>query len=218
MGEPIEPPPRPRLLAARQFHRDRHTSARRRGLLQVGKFEVVVSLGQHDLLQDALESRPHRSKLLRLLGGEGRPDFGDEVVDRPRRRAVLQGLDGVEPEVEDVEVGAVGRLADELDVPTISGALPDDVRVVVQVVRWSVVVLGPVGPMGIFPFTEVRQAVRNSARGAAGTCETKCVEVTKERYKEKLIQDVIAAIKRDWPRARRGETIWAQHDNAHRTT
>ena len=146
MGEPIEPPPRPRLLAARQFHRDRHTSARRRGLLQVGKFEVVVSLGQHDLLQNALESRPHRSKLLRLLGGEGRPDFGDEVVDRPRRRAVLQGLDGVEePEVEDVEVGAVERLADELDVPTISGALPDDVRVVVQVVRWSVVVLGPDG-------------------------------------------------------------------------
>ena len=120
----------PRLLAARQFHRDRHTSARRRGLLQVGRFEVVVSLGQHDLLQNALDSRPHRSKLLRLLGGEGRPDFGDEVVDRPRRRAVLQGLDGV-----DVEVGAVGRLADELDVPTISGALPDDVQVVVQVVR-----------------------------------------------------------------------------------
>ena len=116
----------PRLLAARQFHRDRHTSARRRGLLQVGKLEVVVPLGQHDLLQNALESRPHRSKLLRRLGGEGRPDFGDEVVDRPRRRAVLQGLYGIEePEVEDVQVGAVGRLADELDVSTISGALPD---------------------------------------------------------------------------------------------
>ena len=70
------------------------------------------------------------------------------------------------------------------------------------------------GKMGIFPFTELRQAVRNSARRAAGTWETKCVEVTKERYKEKLIQDVIPAIKRDWPRARRGETIWAQHDNA----
>ena len=25
---------------------------------------------------------------------------------------------------------------------------------------------------------------------------------------------MIPAIKRDWPRARRGETIWAQHDNA----
>ena len=70
------------------------------------------------------------------------------------------------------------------------------------------------GKIGIFPFTELRQAVRSSARRAAGTWETKCVEVTKERYKEKLIQNVIPAIKRDWPRARRGETIWAQHDNA----
>ncbi|CAN0166365.1 unnamed protein product [Laminaria digitata] len=70
------------------------------------------------------------------------------------------------------------------------------------------------GKMGIFPFTERRQAVRNSARRAAGTWETKCVEVTKERYKAKLIQHVIPAIKRDWPRGRRGETIWAQHYNA----
>ena len=54
-----------------------------------GELEGVVSLGQHDLLQNGLESRPHRSKLLRRLGGESRPDFGDEVVDRPRRRAVL---------------------------------------------------------------------------------------------------------------------------------
>ena len=50
-----------------------------------------------------------------------------------------------EPEVEDVQVGAVGRLADELDVPSISGAPPDDVRVVVEVLRWSVVMLSPDG-------------------------------------------------------------------------
>lgn len=56
--------------------------------------------------------------------------------------------------------------------------------------------------------------MRNSACRGAGACETKCVEVTKERYKEKLLQDVIPVIKRVWNRARRGKHIWAQHDNA----
>eukprot|EP00903_Cladosiphon_okamuranus_P012249 g11487.t1 len=43
---------------------------------------------------------------------------------------------------------------------------------------------------------------------------TKCVEVTKDTYKEKLINGVIPAIKEKWPAATRRNTIFIQQDNA----
>lgn len=71
------------------------------------------------------------------------------------------------------------------------------------------------GKIGIFPFTEQRQARRNSRNRAAGTMETKCVEVTKEVYKRKVIDEVIPAIREAWPVGMiRTETVTAQQDNA----
>ncbi|CAM9256569.1 unnamed protein product [Pylaiella littoralis] len=43
---------------------------------------------------------------------------------------------------------------------------------------------------------------------------SKCVEVTKETFKEKLINGVIPAIKEKWPAATRENTIFCQQDNA----
>ena len=52
------------------------------------------------------------------------------------------------------------------------------------------------GKIGIFPFTRQVQAQRNSRNRAAGTIETKSVEVTKEVYKRKMVDDVFPSIKR----------------------
>lgn len=65
-------------------------------------------------------------------------------------------MDGVEEsQAKDVQIRGVGRLTDELDVPAISGALPDDIRVVVDVVGRGVVVLGP------YPFPPPRSRPRS---------------------------------------------------------
>ncbi|CAN0068137.1 unnamed protein product, partial [Pylaiella littoralis] len=58
------------------------------------------------------------------------------------------------------------------------------------------------GKLGIFPFTEQRVARRNSRNRAAGTLETKCVEVTKEVFKKKVVEAIIPAIKACWPGGR----------------
>ena len=70
------------------------------------------------------------------------------------------------------------------------------------------------GKIGIFPFTRQVQAQRNSRNGAAGTTETKSklVEVTKEVYKRKMVDEVFPAIKREWP-GPPGEVL-VQQDNA----
>lgn len=70
----------PRLLVARQLERDRNTSALRRSLLQVRNFEGVVAFSQHDLLQNAIQSRPHPAELLTRSGGERHVRGGDELV------------------------------------------------------------------------------------------------------------------------------------------
>lgn len=69
------------------------------------------------------------------------------------------------------------------------------------------------GKIGIFPFTVQRAAQRTSRNRDAGTIETKCVEVNKEVYKRKIIDEVIPAIRSAWPGAR-NQTITAQQDNA----
>lgn len=70
------------------------------------------------------------------------------------------------------------------------------------------------GKIGNFPFTVQRAAQRNSRNRAAGTMETKCVEVTKEVYKRKIIDEVIPAIRAAWPTGARNRNIIAQQDNA----
>lgn len=67
--------------------------------------------------------------------------------------------------------------------------------------------------IGIFPFTEQPAAQRNSRNRAAETMETKCVEVSKQVYKQKLLDEVIPAMKACCPGGR-GRTIYAQQDNA----
>ncbi|CAM9098659.1 unnamed protein product [Pylaiella littoralis] len=57
------------------------------------------------------------------------------------------------------------------------------------------------GKIGLWAFTEKVPAVRNSRNRAARTLVTKCVEITKETYKTKLIDGVIPAIKEKWPAA-----------------
>ena len=68
------------------------------------------------------------------------------------------------------------------------------------------------GKIGIFPFTRRVAAQRNSRHRAAGTMETRMVEVTKAVYKEKMLNDVFPAIKRLWPGGDRD--VWVQQDNA----
>ncbi|CAN0068546.1 unnamed protein product [Ectocarpus sp. 13 AM-2016] len=55
------------------------------------------------------------------------------------------------------------------------------------------------GKIGLWAFTKKVPAVRNSRNRAAGTLVTKSVEVTKETYKAKLVDEVIPAIKEKWP-------------------
>ncbi|CAM9993707.1 unnamed protein product, partial [Pylaiella littoralis] len=69
------------------------------------------------------------------------------------------------------------------------------------------------GKLGIFPFAEQRVARRNSRNRAAGTLETKCVEVTKEVFKKKVVEAIIPVIKACWPGGR-GRAIYIQQDNA----
>ncbi|CAN0272286.1 unnamed protein product [Ascophyllum nodosum] len=68
------------------------------------------------------------------------------------------------------------------------------------------------GKIGIFPFTRQVQAQRNSRHRAAGTWVTTMVEVTKEVYKAKMLEDVFPAIKAQWPGGP-GE-VFVQQDNA----
>ncbi|CAN0453030.1 unnamed protein product, partial [Ascophyllum nodosum] len=70
------------------------------------------------------------------------------------------------------------------------------------------------GKIGMWAFTETAPALRNSRHRPAGTPVTRCVEVTKETYKAKLIESVIPAIKERWPAATRHDDIFLQQDNA----
>ena len=68
------------------------------------------------------------------------------------------------------------------------------------------------GKIGIFPFTRQVAARRNSRHRAAGTMETRMVEVTKATYKEKMLNDVFPAIKAMWPGGPGDVSV--QQDNA----
>ena len=68
------------------------------------------------------------------------------------------------------------------------------------------------GKIGIFPFTRRAPARRNSRNRAAGTMVTHMVEVTKQVYKEKMLEEVFPAIKAAWPGG--PGDVYVQQDNA----
>ena len=68
------------------------------------------------------------------------------------------------------------------------------------------------GKIGIFPFTRRVPAQRSSRNRAAGTMETKMVEVTKAVHKQKMLDEVFPAIKRTWPGG--PSPVSVQQDNA----
>ncbi|KAL6542781.1 hypothetical protein OROHE_010301 [Orobanche hederae] len=70
------------------------------------------------------------------------------------------------------------------------------------------------GKIGMFPFTYLETAKRNSKRRAAGTTETKAVSsITKTVIKSCLINQVLPAIKAKWPLFE-STNIIIQQDNA----
>ncbi|XP_057770789.1 uncharacterized protein LOC131013599 [Salvia miltiorrhiza] len=70
------------------------------------------------------------------------------------------------------------------------------------------------GKFGIFPFTTVVPAVRNSKNRMRGTLETKAIQaITKEVSKDVFINQIIPTIKAKWPRGASRHII-IQQDNA----
>jgi len=73
------------------------------------------------------------------------------------------------------------------------------------------------GKIGMWPFVEKLPAKRNSKNRAKGTLETKNVSVTKDRYREYMINKVLPAIYARFPcdRVGRGEKqpVFIQQDN-----
>ena len=70
------------------------------------------------------------------------------------------------------------------------------------------------GKLGIWPFTCVAPAKRNSKRRPKGTPETKPVNVTAAIYKEFMLEKVLPAIMKKWPPSYRKHPIWINEDNS----
>lgn len=68
------------------------------------------------------------------------------------------------------------------------------------------------GKIGLWTFTEEKPAQRSSINRPAGTLELKNIKVTKDTYKEMLIENLIPAVRQKWPAERPQPII--QHDNA----
>ncbi|XP_057548140.1 uncharacterized protein LOC130826576 [Amaranthus tricolor] len=70
------------------------------------------------------------------------------------------------------------------------------------------------GKIGIFPFTETHYAVRRSENRPAGTATLRAItRVTRDILRDKLITEVLPAIRSKWP-ANGVKDIWIQQDNA----
>ncbi|XP_057548274.1 uncharacterized protein LOC130826727 [Amaranthus tricolor] len=70
------------------------------------------------------------------------------------------------------------------------------------------------GKIGIFPFTETYYAVRRSENRPAGTATLRAItRVTRDILRDKLITEVLPAIRSKWP-ANGVKDIWIQQDNA----
>ena len=70
------------------------------------------------------------------------------------------------------------------------------------------------GKIGIWPFIEMRQAKNNSRNRPAGTWEMVPKNVTRDVYREMMIDKVIPAIVEKWPADSRNIAISIQQDNA----
>ncbi|KAF0694849.1 Aste57867_14313 [Aphanomyces stellatus] len=68
------------------------------------------------------------------------------------------------------------------------------------------------GKIGTWPFVESVTAQRASVNRPAGTYETKPITVTKDVYREFIVDKVLPAIAAKWPKIDR--TVLLQHDNA----
>ncbi len=75
--------------------------------------------------------------------------------------------------------------------------------------------------IGSWPFVTQVEAKSNSKNRPKGTMETKAITVTKEVYRDYLINKIIPAIRQKWPllyfdhpHLDRSKTIWIQQDNA----
>ncbi|XP_057526366.1 uncharacterized protein LOC130805601 [Amaranthus tricolor] len=70
------------------------------------------------------------------------------------------------------------------------------------------------GKIGIFPFTETYYAMRRSENRPAGTIQLRAItRVTRDVLRDKLITEVLPAIRSKWP-ANGVKDIWIQQDNA----
>lgn len=71
------------------------------------------------------------------------------------------------------------------------------------------------GKIGIFPFITEQAAQRRSRNREAGTMEIKpMTSIKRETIRAYLIEKVIPAIQRNWPREESNRTIFIQQDNA----
>lgn len=69
------------------------------------------------------------------------------------------------------------------------------------------------GMIGIWPFTEVKAAIRSSKNRQKGTLETKQITVTKNVYLDFMVRKAIPAIRAKWPKRSTRDPI-IQQDNA----
>lgn len=70
------------------------------------------------------------------------------------------------------------------------------------------------GKIGIWPFVVKEPAKRASKNRPAGTMITKPVMVGKDQYRDMLLENVLPAIRLQWPRATAARPIFIQQDNA----
>lgn len=71
------------------------------------------------------------------------------------------------------------------------------------------------GKIGMWPFVKQEAAKRSSVNRPKGTMETKCVTVTKEVYRDYMINKVLPAIEERWPsKDELAEGIYIQQDGA----
>ena len=65
------------------------------------------------------------------------------------------------------------------------------------------------------PSERRRSAAQQQEQGGGDDGDqTKCVEVTKEVYRRKMIDEAIPAIRAAWPTGPRNRSFWALQDNA----
>ena len=70
------------------------------------------------------------------------------------------------------------------------------------------------GLLGIWPFCRQVRAQRSSRNRAAGTLETKLVNVDNKQHKKMMLEHILPAIVAQWPAADQKRRVYIQMDNA----